>query len=253
MSKLCKKCDKKFIPQKGLLNFCSLACRNSRKFSQEAKLKKSIKSRKAWEDGRMDIINFNQVNNCKHKIEKGKLTWINKYLKEREEGTLHAWDTIRKYHFIIKNHTCQVCGTQEWNGDKVPLELHHIDGNINNNGDDNLQVLCPNCHAQTHNFRGRNLKYSPPKFLDKNEVFDSRIKDFTFSNLVKEHYEMDGPPNGYVRKRHYFNDKYKISNSMMAKLIFVHKKNPMLIDMIDNNKDLTLTMVYKIIKDEQVI
>ena len=114
--------------------------------------------------------------------------------------------------------------------------------------DDNLQVLCPNCHAQTHNFRGRNLKYSPPKFLDKNEVFDSRIKDFTFSNLVKEHYEMDGPPNGYVRKRHYFNDKYKISNSMMAKLIFVHKKNPMLIDMIDNNKDLTLTMVYKMIK-----
>jgi len=253
MLKLCKKCDKEFTPQKGLLNFCSLACRNSRKFSAKAKLKKSIKSRKAWEDGKMDMINFKKVNNSKHKIEKGKLTWINKYLEERESGVLHSWDTLRKYHFIIQNHTCEVCTTSKWNGQKIPLELHHINGDLSDNTDENLQVVCPNCHAQTHNFRGKNIRYSLTKFLDKDEVFDERIEDFTLSNLVKEYNEMERPPNGYVRKRHYFINKYKVSNGMMARLIFVHRRNPMLIDMIDNNKDLTLTMVYKIIKYEQEI
>jgi hypothetical protein len=250
MDKSCNKCGNEFTPEKGLLNFCSLSCRNSREFSAESKLKKSIKSRKAWEDGRMDRINFSEINNRTHKIEKGKDTWINKYIQDRNNGKLHAWDTIRKYHFIIKNNTCEVCSTNEWNGDSVPLELHHVDGNINNNGDDNLQVLCPNCHSQTHNFRGRNLKYSPPKFLEKNEVFDNRIESFALSDLINEYNEMDGPPDGYIRKRHYFITKYKISNGMMAKLISIHRKDSTLLDMIDKDENLTINMVYKMIKQD---
>ena len=248
MSKSCNKCGTNFTPAKGLINFCSLSCRNSREFSAEAKLKKSIKSRKAWEDGRMDVVDFNEVNNRAHKIEKCKSTWNKKYLKEREKGKLHSWDTLRKYHFIIQNNTCEVCGTREWNGDSVPLELHHLDGDGANNSDGNLQVLCPNCHSQTDNFRGRNNKSSPPKFLEKNEVFDNRIEDFTLSDLIKEYYEMDGPPDGYFRKRHYFITKYKISSGRMAKLIFIYRKYPMFLDMIDNNENLTITMVYKMIK-----
>lgn len=41
MTKVCKKCQASFTPSKGLLSFCSLACRNSREFSEDAKLKKS--------------------------------------------------------------------------------------------------------------------------------------------------------------------------------------------------------------------
>jgi 5-methylcytosine-specific restriction endonuclease McrA len=247
VSKSCNKCGNKFTPEKGLLNFCSLACRNSREFSEESKLKKSIKSRKAWEDGRMDMIDFSVVNNDAQKKENSRSTWINKYQQEREEGKLHSWDTIRKYQFIIKNNTCEVCGTNEWNGDQVPLELHHIDGVLTNNSDDNLQVVCPNCHSQTDNFRGGNIKHYSPKFLEKDEVFDNRIENFTLSDLIKEYDEMDGPPNGYHRKRHYFITKYKISDGMMARLISIHRKDPTFLDMIDKDEDLTINMVYKMI------
>lgn len=39
--KPCKKCGNDFEPSKGLISYCSLNCRNSRTFSDEAKLKKS--------------------------------------------------------------------------------------------------------------------------------------------------------------------------------------------------------------------
>ena len=39
----------------------------------------------------------------------------------------------------------------------MPLEIHHIDGNHKNNHLENLQILCPNCHALTNNYRGRNI------------------------------------------------------------------------------------------------
>ena len=38
------------------------------------------------------------------------------------------------------------------------MELHHIDGNKYNNSLDNLILLCPNCHAQTDNYRAKNIK-----------------------------------------------------------------------------------------------
>jgi very-short-patch-repair endonuclease len=36
----CKKCNKEFIPEKGLRNYCSLQCRNSRTWSEADKIKK---------------------------------------------------------------------------------------------------------------------------------------------------------------------------------------------------------------------
>ncbi len=51
---------------------------------------------------------------------------------------------------------CYSCGGSEWLGHQIPLELHHIDGDPKNNSLNNLVVLCPNCHAQTSNYRGKN-------------------------------------------------------------------------------------------------
>jgi 5-methylcytosine-specific restriction endonuclease McrA len=56
----------------------------------------------------------------------------------------------------LKEAKCECCGITEWNGQKAPLELDHINGNHENNKLENLQILCPNCHAQTDNYRGRN-------------------------------------------------------------------------------------------------
>ena len=55
----------------------------------------------------------------------------------------------------IKEAKCEVCGNTEWLGQPIPLELHHINGVHTDNRLENLQILCPNCHAQTDNYSGK--------------------------------------------------------------------------------------------------
>lgn len=55
----------------------------------------------------------------------------------------------------LKENKCECCGITEWNGKLINFELHHIDGNSSNNSLSNLQILCPNCHSQTENFRSK--------------------------------------------------------------------------------------------------
>lgn len=47
----------------------------------------------------------------------------------------------------IKEHRCEICGLDSWNGKPIPIELDHIDGNHSNNELENLRIICPNCHA----------------------------------------------------------------------------------------------------------
>lgn len=56
----------------------------------------------------------------------------------------------------IKLEKCEVCGILEWNGACLSFELDHIDGNRTNHRLENLRIICPNCHSQTHTYRGRN-------------------------------------------------------------------------------------------------
>ena len=58
----------------------------------------------------------------------------------------------------LKKKECESCGITEWLGGLIVFELHHIDGNSFNNELENLQILCPNCHSITENFRGKNIK-----------------------------------------------------------------------------------------------
>lgn len=58
----------------------------------------------------------------------------------------------------IKNHRCESCGLEYWLNEVIPLELHHKDGDRNNNSIENLMVLCPNCHTQTETYKGKNVR-----------------------------------------------------------------------------------------------
>ena len=58
----------------------------------------------------------------------------------------------------LKKECCEICGVSIWQGVKLPLELHHKDGNHYNNALDNLIILCPNCHSQTDTYGNKNRK-----------------------------------------------------------------------------------------------
>lgn len=51
---------------------------------------------------------------------------------------------------------CNCCKNTTWLDKPIPLELNHIDGVSSNHVLDNLELLCPNCHAFTSTYRGRN-------------------------------------------------------------------------------------------------
>lgn len=58
----------------------------------------------------------------------------------------------------VKEHMCEYCKRTSWNDGKIPLELHHRDGDRYNNVLDNIELLCPNCHALTDTYCGKNQK-----------------------------------------------------------------------------------------------
>lgn len=57
----------------------------------------------------------------------------------------------------LRGHKCEKCGNTEWLNQPIILEVHHKDGDHLNNVLENLELLCPNCHSLTENWRGKNI------------------------------------------------------------------------------------------------
>jgi 5-methylcytosine-specific restriction endonuclease McrA len=76
---------------------------------------------------------------------------------------------------------CERCKLSEWCGEKIPLELDHIDGHPGHNSKENLRLLCPNCHSQMPTHAGKNVgKHSGTERQEKM----SRYPDYRKEKLM---------------------------------------------------------------------
>lgn len=68
-------------------------------------------------------------------------------------------EVVRRYIRSKKGEKCWRCGWCERNPHTgiVPVQIHHIDGDWKNNREENLELLCPNCHSLTGNYGSRNI------------------------------------------------------------------------------------------------
>ena len=87
--------------------------------------------------------------------------YIERWKKGEENGMCGEYglsNHIRHYLLEKTGYKCEKCGWGEENPHThtIPLEIHHIDGNYTNNKEENLQVLCPNCHSLTETYKSHN-------------------------------------------------------------------------------------------------
>lgn len=56
----------------------------------------------------------------------------------------------------LEEKRCESCLNTQWMGGEIPLQLDHVNGKRSDNRIENLRILCPNCHALTPTWGGRN-------------------------------------------------------------------------------------------------
>lgn len=89
-------------------------------------------------------------------------------------------------------YKCAICGNDGvWNGKELTLQLDHINGINTDQRLENLRFLCPNCHAQTETFAGKNKKLadSPTKSIDADKLLEC-LKNSPSVGLALENYNL---------------------------------------------------------------
>lgn len=160
---LCKECGKSTTNPV----FCSKSC--SAKFNNKQSPKRISKHKDSIIKLRKDGLTLSEIKNelgCSLGIVRYFTKDVKVNTKEiatrklkanrKDIGSLISTSTIRSRMIKDGRNVCDICGISTWNGVKITLEIHHVDGNNKNNTQNNLQMLCPNCHSQTDNYRNRN-------------------------------------------------------------------------------------------------
>ncbi len=110
------------------------------------------------------IIGDSQRKFCSIKCQKSAIRRenIQKWKDGKDSGwngkTVQLKSWLRDFLIKESGSKCSLCnwGTQNPFTKTVPLQIHHKDGDAKNCDSENLQVICPNCHALTSNFGRRN-------------------------------------------------------------------------------------------------
>lgn len=145
--KHCKLCGT-MIPYEGRLNtYCNHSCAAAA--TNRTRLGGKPRTRKCLDCSAYPEKNHKYCNECRKKHPER----ANKKTDLKEART----DRVRKRILLAEcGIKCQACYNTEWHGCPIPLDLDHIDGDSDNNDRDNLRLICPNCHALTPTYKGRN-------------------------------------------------------------------------------------------------
>lgn len=104
--------------------------------------------------------------------------WLNEEISGTRKGGCCDW--IRRYLFEKYDNKCSRCGWGEINPySKTPLpalEIEHIDGNSENNKEENLTLLCPNCQALTPTYKALNIGNGRRTYMEKYYIKDEHGK-----------------------------------------------------------------------------
>ena len=163
----CKQCKSKIEKRKGDVHkFCSQSCAAT--FNNINKLKKF--SNCLWCNSVIALGNkYCNNDECFHSHRHDKR--LTEYNQGNHTGL--GKNFFKKMVTDRDGYTCNCCGLYEWMGKSIVLELEHIDGNSENNKEDNLILLCPNCHSQTPTFKGANRGNGRK---DRREIYRKGVK-----------------------------------------------------------------------------
>jgi len=141
--KNCKVCGKKFktIPSQDK-KCCSYKCNGIRRRKEKIKYICLICGK--------DIYDY-KTRKRKYCSTKCKIEALARLRKKRFENIriYRKWKGSRELkEYLIKTYgACQICG---WKVEVNVLEAHHKDRNKKNNNENNLILICPNCHSIDH-------------------------------------------------------------------------------------------------------
>lgn len=177
--KTCKHCGKEIPYEKRANDYCNSSCfasennrgvcRNKNYYDElrnqrKEKLRQNVRVYKNRIRLPVAIVKCRLCGNENPVVRNGKgfcnhvhaRLYATKVLIESGNATHSHKHSVRTYLIYINGGKCEQCKHGEWFGHKLSLEMHHIDGNVDNMQLSNLMLLCPNCHSVTDNYKSKN-------------------------------------------------------------------------------------------------
>lgn len=134
------------------------------------------------------------------------------------------------FKFSLKERKCEICGLKSWMDKDIPLELHHKNGNSYDNSWDNLQIICPNCHAQTEHYRGAN------KISHKSKIGNDKSDFKNKNSLMKPSNKNESLKICICCGENYYESKNKKFCSRNCMLTYMRKNIPSKEELLSNIK-----------------